>query len=183
MEHLQYPIGRFQPQPDYTPAAIKALLRWLENAPGQYDALVAHLSETDLVKTYRPGSWTVRQLVHHVADIHLLNFLRLKKALTEENYEATLIRMDAWAALPDATLAPISSSLAVFAGVNQRLLFLVRHQEEPTLTKTIYHPTRQIYLSLKQLIYMTTWHVAHHQAHMQLALGIQPEQFAVMSEL
>jgi hypothetical protein len=179
MEHLQYPIGRFQPQPDYSPAQIKALLRRLEEAPARYTALAANLSGADLAKTYRPGSWTVQQLVHHVADIHLLNFLRFKKALTEPDYEATLIRMDDWAVTPDATLAPVAPSLLLFTGVNQRLIFLVKSLDELTLNKTIYHAVRQIHLSLKQLLYMATWHVAHHQAHIELALGLEPEGFGL----
>ena len=179
MEHLQYPIGRFEPQPDYTPTEINTLLERLEKAPAQYEVLTALLSEADLAKTYRPDSWTVRQLVHHVADIHLLNFLRFKKALTELDYEATLIKMNDWALTPDAAQAPVAPSLLLFNGVNQRLIFLVQALDEPTLAKTLYHPVRQIQLSLKQLLYMATWHVAHHQAHIELALGLESEGFGL----
>ena len=108
---------------------------------------------------------------------------RFKKALTEPNYEATLIQMNDWAALPDSEQAPIQGSLLVFKGVNQRLLYLVNGLDESTLDKTIYHPARQIHLSLKQLFYMATWHVAHHFGHIELALGKQPQEFKVNSGL
>lgn len=179
MENLQYPIGRFEPQPDYTSSQIQTMLRRLQPAPARYEALVSSLSAADLVKTYRPGSWNVRQIMHHVADIHLLNFLRFKKALTEPDYEATLIKMNDWALTPDAVQAPVAPSLLLFNGVNQRLIFLLESLDEPTLAKTIYHSTRQIHLSLKQLLYMATWHVAHHQAHIELALGLEPAEFSV----
>ncbi len=117
--------------------------------------------------------------MHHVADIHLLNFLRFKKALTEPDYEATLIKMNDWALTPDAVQAPVAPSLLLFNGVNQRLIILLESLDEPTLTKTIYHSTRQIHLSLKQLLYMATWHVAHHQAHIELALGLELAEFSV----
>ncbi len=177
MEHIQYPVGRFQPKPDYTPEEITVLLQFLKKAPHLYEDLVTNLSDTDLSKTYRPGAWTVRQLVHHVADIHLVNFLRLKKALTEENYEITTIRMDDWAALPDSTLASVASSLLIFKGVNERYIALFKTLDEQTLSKTYYHATRQRHLSLKQLLYMATWHVAHHLGHIRIALGQEPEKF------
>ncbi|QNF31573.1 putative metal-dependent hydrolase [Adhaeribacter swui] len=177
MEHVQYPVGRFQPQPDYTAAEISGFLCYLESAPERYEQLVTNLTETDLNNTYRPGAWTVRQLVHHVADIHLTNFLRLKKALTEENYEITIIRMDEWAALPDSTQLPIDSSLLIFRGVNFRYIALFETLDEQTLAKTYYHAVRKLHLSLKQMLYMATWHVAHHLGHIRIALGKEPEAF------
>ncbi|RDC62149.1 YfiT family bacillithiol transferase [Adhaeribacter pallidiroseus] len=181
MEHVQYPVGRFQPKPDYTPDEIVGLLQFLKNAPPRYEELITNLAETNLNKTYRPGAWTVRQLVHHVADIHLTNFLRLKKALTEENYEITIIRMDDWAALPDSTQEPIGSSLLIFKGVNERYVALFKTLDEQTLSKTYYHATRQLHLSLKQMLYMATWHVAHHLGHIRIALGREPEKFNLKS--
>ena len=177
MEHIQYPVGRFQPKPDYTPAEIAGLLQFLKKAPPLYEELVTNLSDTDLSKTYRAGAWTVRQLMHHVADIHLVNFLRLKKALTEENYEITLIRMDDWAALPDSTELPVDSSLLIFKGVNERYIALFQTLDEQKLSKTYYHATRQLHLSLKQMLYMATWHVANHLGHIRIALGREPEPF------
>ncbi len=179
MEHIQFPVGRFQPKPDYTPEEITALLQFLTKAPPLYDELVINLSDTDLSKTYRTGAWSVRQLVHHVADIHLLNFLRLKKALTEEDYEITIIRMDDWAALSDSTQLPVASSLLIFKGVNERYIALFQTLDEQTLVKTYYHATRQLHLSLKQMLYMATWHVANHLGHMRIALGREPEKFGL----
>jgi hypothetical protein len=179
MEELQYPIGRFQPQPDYTAEEVNFLIGFLEEAPAKFERNLVNIPEDDLEKTYRPGSWTVRQLVHHVADIHLLNFLRLKKALTEEAYEYTLIRMDDWAQTPDATQTPIPASLAMLTSINQRYVYLLKSLDADTLAKTFYHPARKINLSLKQFLYMSTWHIAHHQAHIALALGLPPLPFGL----
>ncbi|GEO07190.1 putative metal-dependent hydrolase YfiT [Adhaeribacter aerolatus] len=177
MEHLQYPIGRFQPQTDYTAAEINFMINFLEQAPAKFAQPLINLSEADYEKTYRPGSWTIRQLVHHVADIHLLNFLRLKKALTEENFQFTTILMDDWARTPDAAQAPIQDSLAMLSAITPRFVFLMRTLDEKTLSGSFYHPVRKIYLSLKQFFYMATWHIAHHQGHIALALGLEPQPF------
>ena len=177
MEHLQYPIGRFAPKSDYTAEEIDFLIRFLEQAPAKFEQPLNYLSEADYEKTYRPGSWTIRQLVHHVADIHLLNFLRLKKALTEEDFEFTTILMDNWARTPDAVQAPIQDSLAMLAAITPRFVFLLKTLDEQTLAKTFYHPVRKIHLSLKQFLYMATWHIAHHQGHIALALGLPVQPF------
>ncbi|MGV3587448.1 MAG: DinB family protein [Adhaeribacter sp.] len=177
MEQLLYPIGRFQPQPDYTMAEINFLINFMEQAPTKFAQPLLNLSEADYEKTYRPGSWTIRQLVHHVADIHLLNFLRLKKALTEENYEYTTILMDNWAQTPDATVAPVQDSLAMLTAITPRFVLLMQTLDEQTLSRKFYHPVRKIHLSLKQFFYMATWHIAHHQGHIALALGLEPQPF------
>jgi hypothetical protein len=177
MEHLQVPIGRFQPQPDYNADEINFLISFLEQAPAKFAQPLLNISEADLTRTYRPGSWNIRQLVHHVADIHLLNFLRLKKALTEENSEFTTVLMDDWARTPDAAQAPIQDSLAMLSAVTPRFVYLMKTLDENILAKTFYHPVRKIHLSLKQFFYMATWHIAHHQGHIALAIGLEPQPF------
>ncbi|GAB3489823.1 bacillithiol transferase BstA [Spirosoma knui] len=174
MEQLQYPVGRFSPKDEYSTQEINQLIKVLETTPARYEQLLANRSQEELAKTYRPGSWTVQQLVHHVADIQLLNFVRMKKAVTESDYVMTTVLMDAWAQTADATDAPIQDSLVILDGVTRRFVILLRSLDESTLGKTVYHPVRNINLSLTQALYMATWHVAHHQGHIELAFGLQP---------
>ena len=177
MEHLQYPIGRFSPKPDYSAEEIQGMIRKLEEMPVLYTQLLAGISEVHLAKTYRPGSWNIRQLVHHVADIHLLYYLRMKKALTEQEAVAPIIDMNNWSELPDATRAPVAGSLLMLDGVNMRFIHFLQHLEEPAWNITYYHPVRQMHLSLKQTLYMAHWHASHHMAHIELALGRQLRPF------
>src|SRR5687767_3156846 len=103
LQRVKFPIGPFMPQDGITPENLKEMISTIEAAPAKYRALVEDLSASDLKKTYREGSWSIRQLVHHVADMQLLHFLRMKKALTEQDYkELTLVNMDGWAATPEA---------------------------------------------------------------------------------
>jgi hypothetical protein len=175
MENLQYPTGRFNPQPDYSTEEIQDMIRKLDEMPDKFTHLLAGCTEAHLAKTYRPGGWNIRQLVHHVADTHLLYYLRMKKTLTEPEVVATMIDMNSWAELPDATQAPVAGSLLMLEGVNERFIYFLQHLDESAWNKTYYHPSRQIHLSLKQTVYMAFWHAFHHLAHIELALGHQPQ--------
>lgn len=172
MEHLQYPIGRFTPQPDYSETELQALIGQLEKIPADYLALTASLPEADLEKTYRSGSWTVRQLVHHVADVHLLYYMRMKKALTEPEPVAAMIDINAWSGMPDARQAPVAGSLAMIQGVNQRFIPFLQGLTQEEWNTTYYHPMRHYFQSLKQGLDMAVWHGAHHAGHIRLALGL-----------
>jgi hypothetical protein len=177
MEHLQYPIGRFTAQASYSAQELQTLITTMKTSPDRYNQLLKDLTEQDLSKTYRPGSWTVRQLLHHVADIHMLNFLRIKKALTEENYIATTIEMNAWALTSDALTAPVEDSLLMLEGINKRFVYLLKGMDEEMFHKGYYHPVRQLHFDLKQAVHMAVWHLEHHQAHIEIALGLSPHNF------
>jgi uncharacterized damage-inducible protein DinB len=179
MEQLQYPIGRFAPSPDYSAEEVRGMITRLEALPDDFTHLLAGCTDAHLVKTYRPGSWNVRQLVHHVADLHLLYYLRMKKALTEPEAVATMIDMNKWSELPDATQAPVAGSLLMLEGVNERFIYFLQSLSDQDWNVTYYHPVRQIHLSLKQTLFMALWHASHHLAHIELALGRQPRPFVV----
>jgi hypothetical protein len=172
MTDRKFPIGPFVTQEQYTPAEVTSLLNTIDRCVGQYQPTVGSLSPADLMKTYREGSWTVQQLVHHVADIHLLHFLRMKKALTEPDYhEVTLINMDGWVKTADGLDAPVADSLLMLDGINRRYLYLARSLTEPMLAVTYHHPVRQRLFSQAQALAMSAWHVQHHLAHIRLALA------------
>ncbi|QDK78611.1 hypothetical protein EXU85_08295 [Spirosoma sp. KCTC 42546] len=172
MDDRKYPIGPFVTQDTYSADELAHLISIIENSPAQYRQLVENLSPTDLAKTYREGSWTVHQLVHHVADIQFVHFFRMKKALTEPDYKVlTLIDMNAWVHTPDATEAPITDSLVLLDGVTRRYVYLANSLTSDQLAIAYYHPVRQIQINQAQALAMTAWHVQHHLAHIKLALS------------
>ncbi|AUD03248.1 DinB family protein [Spirosoma pollinicola] len=172
MENRQYPIGPFLSKETYSDDELVSLIKVIESSPSQYRQLVANLSTMELAKTYREGSWTVQQLVHHVSDIALLHFLRMKKALTESpNEAAVMIDMNRWAATADATSAPIIDSITMFEGVHRRYAYLAKSLTPPMLAISYFHPTRQIQINQAQALAMSAWHVQHHLAHIKLALA------------
>ncbi|RAJ93997.1 DinB family protein [Larkinella arboricola] len=166
------PIGPFVVQDFYTPDELARNIEMLETAPAKYRQLVENLSDEELAKTYREGSWTIQQLVHHVADMQLLHFFRMKKAVTEPDYDTlTLVSMDGWASTPDATTAPIADSLLLFEGVHRRYAYLAKSLDESQLARKCYHPVRQLWFNQAQAVAMSVWHAEHHLAHIKLALG------------
>src|SRR5690554_4562327 len=99
---LRYPIGPFSQKEAITDSELQSLIDTIAGAPAQYADKVRGLSETDLKRTYRTGSWNIQQLVHHVADMAMLHFFRMKKAVTEDDYKTiTLVNIDGWAHTPD----------------------------------------------------------------------------------
>jgi len=177
MEHvtditqLQFPIGPFIKKDEYSADEFVSLTSDMEDALAGYKTLAASLHVEDLSKTYRPGSWNIQQLIHHVADIQLLHFLRMKKAVTEPDYkELTLIDMDGWANTKDGAIAPIEDSILMLEGITKRYLYLIRSLSVEELKITYYHPVRAFYVNQMQAVAMSSWHLNHHLAHIKLAL-------------
>ncbi len=172
LQALQYPIGKWVPQETHTWEEIQEKIALLKTIPAKYKEVSAELSDEDLLKQYREGSWSVRQIIHHVADMHVLYFVRFKHALTEVNSEAVVGKVDAWANLEEAKTAPIDFSLTLLAGVHQRWTYLLEQMTEEDFQKGFYHPTRKMYMTLKDAVDIGVWHSQHHLAHIKIALGI-----------
>lgn len=172
INQLKYPIGPFAPKENIGKSELVEFVQTLVTAPKRYGQLVRNLSDEDLKKTYREGSWNVQQLVSHVADMHLLHFFRMKKALTEPDYkEITLVNIDGWAHTSDGLDSPVEDSLHMFEGINKRFVHLIKSLNEQQQQIAYFHPVRKIMLNQKQAISMSSWHVRHHFEHIRIALG------------
>ncbi len=171
LQALQYPIGKWNPQETYTWDEIQERIALLKTFPAKYRAITNGISEEDLLKQYREGSWTVRQVVNHVADMHILHYIRFKHALTEENTEGVVAKIDAWANLTEAQNAPIDFSLTLLEGTHQRWTYLLEQMTAENFTKGYYHPLRKIYIPLTDALDMGVWHSQHHLEHLKIALG------------
>jgi len=173
IDKLKFPIGPFTRRDDIQRSDIERLISDIEKAPADYRNIVSKISDADLKKTYRPGSWNVQQLINHVADMQMLHFLRMKKAITEQDYrEVTLVNMDGWAHTSDGLSSPISDSMEMFEGITKRLVRLMRSLTDQQLEISYFHPVRKYTLDQKNAIAMTAWHVKHHLEHLRIALGL-----------
>lgn len=171
IQQLKFPIGPFKAD-NIGASDLDALIETIASAPSDYKNITKDLSPADLKKTYREGSWNVQQLVNHVADMQLLHFFRMKRALTEKDYkEITLVNIDGWAQTADGLTSPVADSLHMFEGITKRFVHLMASLNETQQEITYYHPLRQTMLSQKQAIAMTAWHVKHHLAHIRIALS------------
>jgi hypothetical protein len=163
-EELSYPIGRFRVPESVTPDMLAQALNELAAVPAQLRAAVAGLTSAQIETPYRDGGWTVRQVVHHVADSHMHAYTRIKFALTEENPTIRPYDEQAWALLPDVAGLPIDTSLGLVDGVHARLVICLRGMPAASLARTFVHPEMGPQrVDLTALRY--SWHGRHHVAH------------------
>lgn len=168
----QFPIGPWSGQTGFSPAYRTERIALLRDLPRQYRQLTESLDDDVLQRTYRPGSWTVRQVVHHVADTHQWHYFRIKHALTRpDSVPGIMSTVTDWAQQPDGHDAPLGPSLALLDGLHERLAYLFERLPEPDWQRAYYHPFRQLNVSLASALDMVVWHGQHHLAHIKLALA------------
>jgi len=160
---LSFPVGRFDRHAAWTAETRRAAVEDLAVLPVKMRQAVGGLTEAQLDSPYRPGGWTVRQLVHHVADSHMNGYIRTKLALTEDNPTIKPYDQDAWAALPDAKL-PIALSLSILDAVHERWSVVCRSLSEADFTRPFVHPDLG-QLTLDAQVHLYGWHSRHHVAH------------------
>lgn len=160
---LSYPIGKFERPTTSTAADRAARIGTLAALPANMRGAVKGLSEKQIDSPYRPGGWTVRQLVHHVADSHMNGFCRVKLALTEENPVIKPYEEQKWAELPDSTL-PIELSLAILDSVHTRLDAILRSLRPEDFARPFLHPDSGPQ-TIDSWLALYDWHSRHHTAH------------------
>ena len=164
MPDLRYPIGPFKAGSRPSDKRRLTLLSQLAEAPGELRAAVVDLSPKQLATRYRPGGWTVRQVVHHLADAQLNWYVRTKLALTENKPQVKPYDEVRWANLREARMGPIEPSLLLFDGLYQRWVALFRSLGQDQWSRKIVHPDRGIFV-LDSTLPMHVWHGRHHIAH------------------
>jgi hypothetical protein len=164
MENLSYPIGKFAFDPAVTPETRTACTRDIAALPARLAAAVAGLAPSQLDTPYREGGWTIRQVVHHLADSQMNAFVRFKLALTEEKPRITAFDQDAWARTADTLGADVALSLSILQGVHGRWAALLATLAPADFARVFMHPERGEQ-SLDRTLQMYAWHGNHHLAH------------------
>ncbi|HEX9943515.1 MAG TPA: bacillithiol transferase BstA [Thermoanaerobaculia bacterium] len=164
MTDLRYPIGKAQMEARLTDEERREMIGLIEETPARLRAAVEGLTPEQLDTPYRPGGWTVRQVVHHVPDSHLNAYTRFKLALTEEEPLIRTYEEARWAELPDSRSVPIEVSLALLENLHQRWVALLRLLPAASFEKTLRHPDHGV-INLNQLLGLYAWHGPHHVAH------------------
>ena len=161
---LQYPIGRFEFPREVSSEDRARFIQEIAETPANLRAAVAGLSGEQLDTPYRPGGWTVRQVVHHVPDSHMNSYVRFRLALTEE--EPTIKPYDEarWAELADARTAGIETSLALLESLHERWVLLLRSLSPADFRRQFRHPELGV-VSLEKNLALYAWHGRHHVAH------------------
>ncbi|MGE7602635.1 YfiT family bacillithiol transferase [Peribacillus sp. NPDC097675] len=166
---VKFPIGELQVPEQVTQENIQEWLTDIGTYTVQLRETIDALSDEELRKTYRDGSWTVRQLVHHIADSQLNMYQRLKLALTDENPTVIGFDQEKWAIQPDTEL-PVESSIKMLEGLNERIVALGHSLTEDQLSRTFTHQENgEIKVASKMA--KLAWHEKHHLAHIKIALS------------
>jgi uncharacterized damage-inducible protein DinB len=162
-EDLRYPIGKFD-RSSIDKSKRTEYIKTIADLPANIAAAVHGLNDAQLDTPYRPGGWTVRQTVHHVADSHVNSYCRFKLALTEDDpptikpyYE------DRWAELVDSKL-PVDTSLAIIDGIHRRWAAMLTAMSDPDFQRTFRHPETGEW-TLDAALALYAWHSRHHTAH------------------
>jgi DinB superfamily len=164
MSDLRYPIGKFTFDGSLTEKQRNQFIDGIEQAPAKLRAAVSGLSPQQLDTAYRPDGWTVRQVVHHVADSHLNAYLRFKWALTEDEPTIKPYYEDRWAELEEARSAPIEISLALLESLHKRWVWMLRSIKPEGWKRTFRHPELGL-MGLEKNLGLYAWHGKHHVAH------------------
>jgi hypothetical protein len=159
-ETLRFPLGRFARQDSYTAAERAAHIERLATQPTRLTAAVSGFVDRDWESPYRPGGWTVRQLVHHIADSHAHAYLRVKFGLTEDEPTIKPYDQDSWVTLADSRLSPLVS-LTLLDAIHTRLIAVLRSMTPEQFARTINHPENGI-MTLDHVAAMYAWHGDHH---------------------
>jgi hypothetical protein len=164
---LRYPIGRCTPRAGLTADEIQSLIADLAGLPSDLRTAATPLSARALDTPYRPGGWTVRQVVHHVPDSHMNAYVRFKLALTEVGPAIRPYDEAAWAALPDGRGDDIEGSLALLDALHRRWTMLLRSLDHHEFDRAYHHPESGR-TTLEHALQLYVWHGRHHLAHVGL---------------
>jgi hypothetical protein len=160
----RYPIGPFEPQL-FSENTKAKWLRDLKFLPSDLEIAIQSMDEPQLDTPYREGGWTVKQLVHHIADSHMHAYIRFKLALTEETPTISPYEEDAWVRTADVIAEPINVSVTLLHALHRRWHAAIKDLSDEQWQRTLFHPARQANLDLWYMLGLYSWHGRHHVAH------------------
>jgi hypothetical protein len=170
LEALKYPVGKHETVARFDRVAVNAGIAEIAAFPAKLRARLAGVHEADLEKRYRPGGWTVRQLVYHLADSHTHIYVRFKWTLTEDAPTIKAYQEDRWAELPDYR-GPVELALRGVESIHERWVALMRTMGDDDFRKAFLHPETGSHMALFDRVANYAWHGRHHLAHVDSALS------------
>jgi uncharacterized damage-inducible protein DinB len=164
MSDLRFPIGKFTYDGPLTEEQMRTSLDQISETPTKLRAAIKGLTEAQIDTPYRPGGWTVRQVIHHMPDSHLNAYVRFKLALTEDEPTIKPYAEARWAELSDTKSMPVEVSLTLLESLHDRWVRLLRSLTPGDWKRTFRHPEMGP-MTLEKTLALYAWHGPHHVAH------------------
>lgn len=167
LEKLKYPIGRYRSPLNIDQAQLSIWIDEIKALPNMLRLLAEPLNDEQLDVPYRPGGWTLRQVIHHLGESHMNSFIRFKWALTEENPTIKAYHEDRWAELSDTKSAPIDFSLDFIEALHKKWTYLLESLSVDDYKRSLHHPEMKRDISLGWTLGLYAWHGEHHYQHIK----------------
>lgn len=168
LNKLRYPVGKYAAPPSAKAEEIKDWIDVIEALPAKLRKTVEAMTEAELDTVYRPGGWTRRQVVHHLADSHMNCYIRCKLAVTQDNPTINPYKESVWAEMNDGKNFPVAVSLDLLEAVHLRLVDFLRRLSTEEWQRTYYHPESKKTWKLYEVAALYAWHSRHHAGHVGL---------------
>lgn len=165
LEALKYPIGQVDLTGPISHKMIAEAIDRMSALPQSYRNEIKSLDEDQLGQPYRPGGWTLRQVVHHVSESHMNGFVRFKWALTEDTPRIKAYFEERWSELQDDSEAPVNIGLNMLEALHVKWVYLMKHMDQDQWNRQYYHPEANRAYHLKESLMVYDWHGRHHLAH------------------
>ncbi|MDR5590975.1 YfiT family bacillithiol transferase [Christiangramia sp. SM2212] len=166
IEELKYPIGKLELPNEITSKDIQRWITDISELPYNLKKAATPLSKEQLDTPYRPEGWTLKQLIHHIADSHMSALLRFKWALTEEEPTIKAYDEKSFADLYDSKFAPVEISIDFITALHAKWVILLENMSASDFEKTFVHPETGHRYTLKESLANYSWHSRHHFAHL-----------------
>lgn len=165
MTDLQYPMGRYTHEGPVSDDQLRDWINEIATLPAQMRSAARGLTDAQLDTSYRPGGWTLRQVIHHVPDSHTNAYVRFKWALTEDTPAIKAYNETAWADLGDTRVTPVETSLDFLTALHARWVALMGTMSPEAWDRSLVHPVGGP-MVLRWMAGMYAWHGRHHLAHL-----------------